>query len=135
MKKCFATDFLRCGLSGWCFECFFTGLHSVIHKEDPKLLCRTSVWMFPIYGMAAVLSPVCKGLKNKHCSKMLRGTIYTLCIFTGEFVTGKLLKRHEACPWDYSQAKLNLQGVVRLDYAPLWFLVGLYYENLLSAES
>lgn len=130
MKKCFYNNFLLCGLCGWCMECFWTGLHSVIRHKDKALFCRTSVWMFPIYGMAACLNPICKKLKDK--SALLRGGVYTLCIFVAELSSGKLLKKFGACPWDYSKAKLNYKGLIRLDYAPAWFLVGLFYEKLLG---
>lgn len=129
MKK-FYSNFLLCGLSGWCMECFWTGLHSVIGHKDKALSCRTSVWMFPIYGMAACLNPICQKLKDK--SALIRGGVYTICIFLTEFLTGKLLKKYGACPWDYSKAKLNYKGIIRFDYAPAWFLVGLFYEKLLN---
>lgn len=86
--------------------------------------------MFPIYGMAAFLNPVCKKLKDK--SALIRGGVYAFFIFIAEFSTGNLLKKFGACPWDYSNAKLNYKGLIRLDYAPAWFLVGLYYEKLLN---
>lgn len=130
MKKCIITNFITCGFYGWCLECFWTGLHSIIRNKDPKLTCNTSIWMFPIYGMAAFISPVSKKLK-KQCT-FVRGGIYTICIFITEFLTGKLLKKYCACPWDYSKAKLNYDGLIRLDYAPLWFLVGLLYEKILT---
>lgn len=130
MKKCFFTDFILCGLSGWCMECFWTGLHSILKHTDRTLTCKTSIWMFPIYGMAACIAPISNNLKN-NCA-LVRGGVYALCIFTAELITGKLLKKYRACPWDYSKAKLNYQGVIRLDYAPVWFLVGLFYEKLLK---
>lgn len=126
-------DFLVCGLCGWCMECLWTGLHSVISRKDKKLLCKTSVWMFPIYGMAACLTPICKKLKNKNA--FIRGGVYTLFIFITEFLTGYILTKFKACPWDYSKAKLNFKGVIRLDYAPAWFLVGLFFEMLLSKST
>jgi hypothetical protein len=33
-------------------------------------------------------------------------------------------------PWDYRHARLNIDGLVRLDYLPLWALVGLGTEQL-----
>ena len=50
MKKNFVTDFMRCGASGWCMECMWTGMDSIFFHKDRQLSCRTSVWMFPIYG-------------------------------------------------------------------------------------
>lgn len=110
-------------------EIIFTALRSFRNKEF-KLVGQTSVWMFPIYGFASFLSPVCKMLKHKNA--WIRGGVYTICIFITEFFTGSLLKKYHVCPWDYSKAKLNFKGLIRLDYAPLWFGVGLLYEKLLK---
>ncbi len=33
-------------------------------------------------------------------------------------------------PWDYRHARFNIDGLVRLDYLPLWALVGLGTEQL-----
>ena len=63
---------------------------------------------------------------------LVRGTMYTICIFCAEYGTGKWLKKNHCCPWDYSDSKCNIEGVIRLDYAPLWFLVSLFYEHLVD---
>ena len=131
--KNFIKNFMLCGLIGWCNECFWTGMCSIMKHKDRMLPCRTSVWMFPIYGMAAVLSPLSRFLG--HANTLLRGTVYTVCIFVMEFASGSLLKKLHACPWDYSNAKLNIRGVIRLDYAPVWFGLGLLYEKVLSRKS
>ena len=104
-------------------EILFTGLHS-LRNENPKLTGNTSIWMFPIYGMASFLSPLCRLLKGQNL--LLRGGVYTCCIFCGEYVTGSFLKKFEACPWDYSEAPMNINGLIRLDYAPLWFGAGFF---------
>ena len=78
-------------------------------------------------------APVSRLLKGK--SIMLRGTIYTMLIYAGEFLSGSFLKKHKSCPWDYSEAKLNYKGIVRLDYAPAWFVSGLIFEKILQKES
>ena len=109
-------NFLTCGTCGWCMEILFTGLHS-LQNENHKLTGNTSIWMFPIYGMASFLSPICRRLKGK--SLVLRGGGYTC------------LRKFEACPWDYSEARLNVNGLIRLDYAPLWFCAGLLFEKIL----
>jgi len=127
------TSFLTCGAMGWCLECFWTGMHSIHAKKDKRLLCQTSIWMFPIYGMAALISPISQKLKGK--STFVRGSIYMTGIYAMEFLTGSLLKKHKACPWDYSNAKTNVLGIIRLDYAPLWFLTGLAYEKMLAVTS
>lgn len=131
MKK-YMNDFILCGLIGWCMECFWTGLDSMRKRTDRTLSCHTSVWMFPIYGMAACLTPICKKLKNH--SALLRGGVYAFLIYFGEYTTGVILKKYGACPWDYSKAKLNYKGVIRLDYAPAWFLAGLFFEKVLNRD-
>lgn len=52
-------------------------------------------------------------------------------IFGMEYLTGTFLKKKGICPWDYSSARLNYHGVIRLDYAPIWFFTGLLYEKVL----
>ena len=52
-------------------------------------------------------------------------------IFAGEYLTGSLLKRHNACPWDYSSSPYSVRGLIRLDYAPYWFGAGLIFEKIL----
>ncbi len=131
MKKCFLSNFLICGLCGWCMECFWTGLCSIKkRKEDKTLSCHTSVWMFPIYGMAACLSPICNKMKGR-CA-LIRGGVYAFLIYATEYTSGIILKKHGACPWDYSKAKLNYKGVIRFDYAPAWFFAGLLFEKILK---
>lgn len=128
----FGKDFFICGLTGWCMEIVFTSAGSLL-KHDKRLIGRTSLWMFPIYGMAAVITPVYKLLRKKPA--FLRGGIYTLGIFSFEYLSGSLLKKHELCPWDYSDAKANIDGVIRLDYAPFWMLAGLLFERILVHEN
>lgn len=131
MKKQ-AQNFLKCGLTGWGIECLWTGCGSLIAGKDHKMPCETSMWMFPIYGMASMMSPLCHAMKGRNV--LLRGSVYTACIFLTEYGTGSLLKKKDCCPWDYSSSKANYKGVVRFDYAPLWFLVGLLYEKMLLKE-
>lgn len=124
-------SFLRCGLSGWCFEIIFTALGSLRNREL-TLKGKTSLWMFPIYGSAALLSPLYKLLHNK--SILQRGLTYMSLIFSAEYVSGRLLRSKNLCPWDYSNARWNIDKVIRLDYAPLWFFTGLFFEKLTTAK-
>lgn len=123
--------FLKCGVLGWCVEILFTSIHSLKNKNY-KLTGQTSIWMFPIYGSICILCPFYHALKKLHW--FFRGLIYTITIFTGEYYTGKWLKSKKMCPWDYSKSKWNIKSLIRLDYAPLWFLLGLLYERLLFCK-
>ena len=110
-------------------EILFTSFHAFWNR-DFRLKGQTSVWMFPIYGLAALIAPMHEHMTNK--STLFRGSVYTLGIFTCEYVSGSLLKKHNMCPWDYSDAKANISGVIRLDYAPFWMAAGLIFEKILS---
>lgn len=125
-------NFFRCGIIGWALEILWTGLHS-FRVRNLKLTGNSSLWMFPIYGSAAFLTPLMQRLRGKRLWK--RGLIYMLCIYLGEFISGSLLKKRDACPWDYSRSPLQYHGVIRLDYAPIWFLVGLLYERVLTRRN
>lgn len=124
MKK----DFLLCGLTGWCMEIVFTALDSY-RKRELQLMGKTSLWMFPIYGMASFLKPFCRIFKNFPTA--IRAFLYSILIFIGEYVSGSILKKYKICPWDYSKAPTNIRGIVRLDFAPFWMVAGLLFENLL----
>ena len=125
----FAKNFLKCGLAGWCMEILFTSLCS-LRQRDFTLKGGTSVWMFPIYGCAALVAPVSRLLKNRPL--WFRGLTYMGIIFSGEYLTGSLLAKHKLCPWDYSRSRWNVNRIVRLDYAPYWFGAGLLFERLLN---
>ena len=129
MKK----EFIKCGLTGCCMELFWTSLNGMKEK-DFKLIGQTSAWMFPIYGMASAIKPISNKLKKHNRSTVSRGIIYTMGIYAMEYTTGTILKKKDRCPWDYSKSKFNINGLIRLDYAPLWFAVGLMYENILNKK-
>ncbi|MBC5664673.1 hypothetical protein DXC04_06595 [Dorea sp. OM07-5] len=120
--------FLQCGMFGWCIEILYTGLRS-LKKDNHTLTGHTSIWMFPIYGMACLFSPICRRIQ--HFPAFVRGCFYTVCIFFTEYTTGSLLRHFHACPWNYSHARFQIRGLIRLDYAPLWFFTGLFFEKIL----
>lgn len=124
-------DFFKCGAAGWCMEILWTGLHAAGRREW-KMTGQSSLWMFPIYGMAACIGPLAGGMKK--LPVLVRGSFYMTGIFAVEYTTGLILKRYHMCPWDYSESPWNYKGVIRLDYAPVWFLTGLVYEKILSPK-
>ena len=121
-------NYIHCGLLGWFLEMLFTAF-GAFRRRDLRLPCTTSVWMFPIYGLAALFAPLARVMRGR--GFLFRGLVYTGLIFTGEFVTGTWLNRRDLCPWDYGRSRWNLARVIRLDYAPCWFVTGLLFERLL----
>lgn len=121
-------NFIRCGITGWCMEILFTALGS-LRRHNFHLMGTTSLWMFPIYGSAALLRPVFKCMRRRPV--LLRGSLYMTLIFLVEFLSGNFLKKHRLCPWNYSKSRYNIGQIIRLDYAPCWFGAGLLFEHLL----
>ena len=106
-------NFFICGLTGWCLEILFTSIGNC-SRHDLRLIGQTSVRYF------------------KKIPALFRGFIYSTGIFCFEYLSGSLLKKHHLCPWDYSNAPTNINGVIRLDYAPVWMAAGLIFEKILS---
>lgn len=128
MKR-FMKNFIKCGTVGWCIEIIFTSLDS-LRRRDMRLKGTTSIWMFPIYGSAALLSPISRLLRNKPV--WVRGLTYMSLIFSAEYLTGSLLNRQSLCPWDYGRSRWNINRYIRLDFAPFWFAAGLLFERVLG---
>lgn len=125
------SNFLLCGFAGWCMEIFWTGLHSLFTGQK-TLTGKTSLLMFPIYGCAAVIAPL--SVKLSSFPFFYRGILYTAGFYLVEFISGSFLKQFGMCPWDYSGVPLQCHGVIRLDYAPLWFTAGLIFEKILTVH-
>ncbi|KOA18568.1 hypothetical protein CLHOM_34700 [Clostridium homopropionicum DSM 5847] len=128
--------FIIYGFAGLCMEVFFVGFLSLL-KGDFNMVGHTSIWMFPVYGSAVLLEYVHEYLRP--FSIIVRGGIYTLLIFMAEFFSGWIFQNVLGVyPWDYTGSPFSVYGLIRLDYAPAWFLVGLIFEKLhdrlISAE-
>ena len=63
------------------------------------------------------------------------GLIYMVLIFIAEYVTGTWLTGAGICPWDYSRWPDSIDGVIRLNFAPLWFGTGLLFEQITKNNS
>jgi len=120
--------FIIYGLLGWCIEILWTGLGSLL-SGDVRLTAKTYLWMFPIYGSAVFFEPLIEAIAG--LPFWLRGTIWMTVFFAVEYLAGWGLRYISGdVPWDYSHAALNIQGLIRLDYAPGWFLLGLVFEEV-----
>jgi uncharacterized membrane protein len=112
------------GVAGVTGELAFTGV-----RGRPS----TSLWMVPVYGLAAPLfEPVHDRLR--HRGVVARLTAYAVGFSVVEYGSGRILRRvHGAAPWDYSHARLNVHGLVRAAYLPVWAVAGLACERLHDA--
>ena len=107
-------------------EIIWTGIWSLING-DWRMMSTTSIIMFPIYGLAILLKPLYDIMVDLPI--VFRGGIYVIFIFMAEYFFGIMLTKLGACPWNYSDARFNVNGLIRLDYAPAWFAVGLIFES------
>ncbi|MBQ2400565.1 MAG: hypothetical protein II311_00965 [Lachnospiraceae bacterium] len=139
----FFCNFLKCGVAGWCMEIIFTSMESIAAK-DMRLMGRISLLMFPIYGMGAMLRPISgwmdRWIGEPHALTpkdifWRHGFSDMVLIFCAEYVTGAFLKARNMCPWDYSGRIWNVDGLIRLDFAPFWFAAGLIFERLTRTKN
>ncbi len=122
-------NFMIFGVLGWCAEILWTGFCSFL-MGDNALTAQTYLWMFPIYGLAGLSMPLFLAFR-RYCPLWQRIGVYVLAIFTVEFVTGWLLQTLTGvCPWDYGESFFSVMGFIRLDYAPLWAILGLFFERV-----
>ena len=122
-------NFMIFGVLGWCAEILWTGFCSFL-MGDVSLTAQTYLWMFPIYGLAGVCMPLFLAFR-RYCPLWQRVGVYVFVIFTVEFITGWLLQVMTGiCPWDYGDSFFSVRGFIRLDYAPLWAILGLFFERV-----
>ena len=118
------------GALGWCIEIIWTAVVGKVNGQQGwRLVGVTYLWMFPIYGLIAPLyEPLHDAIRG--WPLLLRAVLYAAGFMGIEYATGWLLRRLTGvCPWDYTgRARWHLHGLMRLDYAPLWALLGLALE-------
>jgi hypothetical protein len=124
--------FLIYGFAGWVVEVLFTGTTSALLSKDRAATAKTYLWMHPIYGLTALgMEWLGGGMKKRGVPRVLRGVVYTSLIYAAEYSSGWALKKVLGkCPWDYSGCGRDIHGLVRLDYAPAWYTLGMLFEPL-----
>ena len=120
--------FIVYGLLGWSLEIIWTGLGSLL-TGDVRLTAWTYLWMFPIYGLGIALEPLHDRIAGLPWAA--RGLIWMMVFFAIEYATGWSIRvLVGVSPWNYAGAKWNIDGLIRLDYAPVWFIIGLAFERV-----
>jgi tetratricopeptide (TPR) repeat protein len=115
--------FLVYGLAGWAVDSLFVIANT--GRRRPSSLLNV-----PVYGLAQPLfEPVHDRLRERPVA--VRAGLYGAGILAVEYASGRLLRRLVGqAPWDYGRARLAVDGLVRLDYLPLWAAFGLGLERL-----
>lgn len=124
--------FLMMGCIGITVEIFFTAIYDYVISSNKSLILKgySYVWMFPIYGLSALTFPPFSKILSPF-SWWIRGLIFTVGILLVEYLTGKLLCiLTGSCPWEYKTG-MHIQGLIRLDYFPLWFVFAIVTEKVI----
>jgi uncharacterized membrane protein len=122
------------GLLGWCIECCFSSVMDLATGVgDLRLKGYSYLWMHPIWGTTLLLAEaVMARLRRLGLSRFTRAFIVMAASFAIEYTSGALLVATIGrCPWDYTVSPWNVHGLIRLDYAPFWFLFGWACEPLI----
>ena len=143
----FMIHFMIYGVLGWAAEIVWTASYELVSgtRKDPRdprvrvamtrperwrLTGHTYLWMFPVYGLCGLAFEPCHALV-RGAPWPARGLLWTALCFAVEYSVGWGLRRATGrCPWDYSYARWNVHGLIRLDYAPVWCCLGLALERL-----
>jgi len=127
--------FIVYGLVGWCIECCFTSVVNLVTGAgDLRLMGHSYLWMHPIWGTGLLLGErIIMALHRARVSRITRAFVGMLLCFAVEYAGGALLAvLIGRCPWDYSASPWSVHGLIRLDYAPYWFVCAWAYEPLAS---
>ncbi len=120
--------------AGSAMEAGFTSARLTREARRPILVGPATRWMPVIYALALPLfEPAHDRLRGD--ALPVRAAAYAVGIMAVEGATGWALRRTTGrCPWDYrGRTEWSIDGLVRLDYAPLWALAGLGAERLHDA--
>ncbi|HWC13477.1 MAG TPA: hypothetical protein VG929_02640 [Actinomycetota bacterium] len=112
---------------GFAHEVVFSALHDHLRGRDVRL--RTSPWMLPIYALITPLYEPLHDAMRDRVPRVARAAVYGLGFLAVEYATGAGLRRWRGeGPWDYSYARVHVNGLVRPDYFFLWAAAGLALE-------
>ncbi|XP_064095573.1 transmembrane protein 229B-like [Macrobrachium nipponense] len=119
------------GIHGFLIEIFFTAAWEFALHQDWALTGCTSVWSLFIYGVGTLVGE--KFYRRFHATVplLIRGLVYVAWIYLWEYTTGRILRMYDACPWDYTERRYNVHGLITLEYFPAWYTASILTEQLI----
>lgn len=118
------------GVLGLGLEVIFTAVLDAKKDLQRHLWGYSSLWYLPLYMMAPIILELSADMISP-LPFLVRGLIYMIAIFSCEFVAMFTLRKLlGASPSEanYKLSRWNICGLIRLDYAPAMFLMGLIFE-------
>ncbi len=122
------------GVHGIFAEVVFTGLWEFVVTGNWRLMGVSSIWSFLVYGLGTFFGAefLRQFLISHKIPLLLRCLIYVFSTYVWEFSCGVLLDCFGARPWDYTNFDYDVMGLITMEYAPVWFLGGLFFEGIIS---
>lgn len=128
------TEILFTGIVDLISPNFLQSWHVMGFTQPPSPFTRnkravgyTFLWMIPCYAMIVVIEPLSTAL---HAWPLwLRGFIYLPLMWLGEFGTGWIIRSISGlCPWNYSYTRFSVKGLIRWDFAPIWYFFTIFVD-------
>ena len=122
-------------LHGCAAEVVYTALWDFLAHYDMKLSGNSHIWALFIYGISCFVIEQASGYLRDvlKLPLLLRAIIYTIWTFFWEFLTGFILRKFGACPWNYEPwFDWHVMGLITLEYTPLWFVGSIVVELFLA---
>ena len=118
------------GVHGIFAEVVFTSVWEFVVTGKWSLMGVSSIWSFLTYGFGTfyLAEYLHESLYKLKVPLLVRCCAYVCVAYAWEFSCGALLRFFDACPWDYTPFEYDFMGLITLEYAPLWFAAGLYFE-------
>lgn len=123
------------GVLGLGLECIFTGAWAFVAERKTNLMGYSSIWYIPLYALA----PLFFSLAHAYIFPLpllVRGILYVPLFFAVEYTAMFALRKLlGASPSEdsYYQSDWNINGLIRLDFAPAFFVLGLVLEFVFRA--
>lgn len=111
-------------------ETAFTALLDWRRTRDSHLMGYSSVWYIPLYTAAPLILHL-GGDGLMRLPLVVRGLAYMLLIYIFEYAGMLALRKalgSSPSEASYFKSRWNVHGLIRLDFAPAWFLAGLLFE-------
>lgn len=112
------------------FEVFFTSVLDWKSDKRRFLMGYSSLWYAPLYAMTPVFLHL-TAVRLFEFPFWMRGVVYALVIWLFEYLGMwglRLLLGASPSEGSYYKSRWNVHGLIRLDYFPAMFLLGLAFE-------